>query len=109
MAQDEEESLQQDVQPMPNTEASDLRELHLSANFLTPYAVAPTHDNKVWLTNTQQAYVNHNNKVRLLHSDYAAKATHCMCITKINRARRRLYSVRAIASLAMAGYTLKAS
>lgn len=49
-----------DVEPVvPETEADDLRELHLSATFLTPYSVTPTEDNNVWLSNTQQAYINH--------------------------------------------------
>ncbi|CAM9481954.1 unnamed protein product, partial [Laminaria digitata] len=42
-----------------DTEADDLRELHLSATFLTPYSVTPTEDNNVWLSNTQQAYTDH--------------------------------------------------
>lgn len=44
---------------VPETEADDLRELHLSATFLTPYSVTPTEDNNVWLSNTQQAYIDH--------------------------------------------------
>ena len=48
-----------DVGTCPEKEAGDLRELHLSATFLTPYSVTPTEDNNVWLSNTQQAYVDH--------------------------------------------------
>lgn len=46
-------------QLIPETEANDLRELQLSATFLTPYAVAPTQDNHEWLSNTQQTYIDH--------------------------------------------------
>ena len=41
-------------------EANDLRELHLSATFLTPFAVAATQDKKVWLSNNQQDYKDHS-------------------------------------------------
>lgn len=41
-------------------EANDLRELHLSATFLTPFAVAATQDNRVWLSNNQQDYTDHS-------------------------------------------------
>lgn len=41
-------------------EANDLRELHLSATFLTPFAVAATQDNRVWLSNNQQDYKDHS-------------------------------------------------
>lgn len=55
----ENEQQEEAKQPAVDTEASDLRELHLSATFLTPYAVAPTQDNQAWLSNTQQAFVDH--------------------------------------------------
>lgn len=42
-----------------DTEAKDLRELHLSATFLTPFSVAPTQDDRAWVSNTQDAYVDH--------------------------------------------------
>lgn len=41
-------------------EANDLRELHLSATFLTPFAVAATQDDQVWLSNNQQDYKDHS-------------------------------------------------
>lgn len=41
-------------------EANDLRELHLSATFLTPFAVAATQDNQVWLSNNQRDYKDHS-------------------------------------------------
>jgi len=40
-------------------EAHDLRELHLSATFLTPFAVAATQDSQVWLSTNQQDYQDH--------------------------------------------------
>lgn len=43
---------------LPETEANDLRELNLSATFLTPYAVVPTQDRSVWLSNTKQTFVD---------------------------------------------------
>lgn len=48
-------------------EANDLRELHLSATFLTPFAVAATQDNKVWLSNNQQDYKDHSKSKWKLH------------------------------------------
>ncbi|CAM9304085.1 unnamed protein product, partial [Scytosiphon promiscuus] len=45
-------------------EASDLRELHLSATFLTPFAVAATQDNQVWLSNNQRDFKNHSEQAR---------------------------------------------
>lgn len=54
-----EEQPLQDLQTKGETEAGDLRELHLSATFLTPYAVAPSQEHDVWLTNTQEAYIDH--------------------------------------------------
>lgn len=44
---------------VPDTEAEDLRELHRSATILTPYSVAPTEDNDVWLSSNQQTYTDH--------------------------------------------------
>lgn len=41
-------------------EANDLRELHLSATFLTPFAVAATQDNQVWLSNNQRDFQDHS-------------------------------------------------
>lgn len=53
------EQLQDSEELIPETEANDLKELNLSATFLTPYAVAPKQDNEVWMTNTQQTYIDH--------------------------------------------------
>lgn len=99
MSGDEKDPLQQDVQAvMPNTEASDLRELHLSANFLTPYAVAPTQDNKVWLTNTQQAYVDHSKKVRsCFGANINSELPLAACVLQNIRVGRRPYGLRALA------------
>lgn len=51
-----------DVEPLSfaEREANDLKELHLSATFLTPFAVAATQDNQVWLSNNQQDYKDHS-------------------------------------------------
>lgn len=54
----QQQSQQKPITLSPETEASDLRELHLSAKFLTPYAVAPTTDQRVWLSNTKQTYID---------------------------------------------------
>lgn len=49
---------QEDPQLMTDSAANDLRELHQSATFLTPYAVAPEGDKHVWLSNSQEEYVD---------------------------------------------------
>lgn len=51
-------------------EAHDLRELHLSATFLTPFAVAATQDNQVWLSTNQLDYKDHSKgKCRCVTTD----------------------------------------
>lgn len=64
-AKQQQQEQQQEEQQPPATvndsdteEANDLRELNLSATFLTPYAVAPAQDQRVWLSNTKQTYVD---------------------------------------------------
>lgn len=50
----------QDTQKLfAEREAIDLRELHLSATFLTPFAIAAMQDNDVWLSNNQRDYKDH--------------------------------------------------
>lgn len=55
-----EQSSDEEQHSLAEREANDLRELHLSATFLTPFAVAATQDKKVWLSNNQQDYRDHS-------------------------------------------------
>ncbi|CAN0436614.1 unnamed protein product, partial [Ectocarpus sp. 13 AM-2016] len=56
----EQKQPQADDATFAEREANDLRELHLSATFLTPFAVAATQDNQVWLSNNQRDYKDHS-------------------------------------------------
>ncbi|CAN0347956.1 unnamed protein product [Ectocarpus sp. 6 AP-2014] len=58
--QEEQRQPQADDATFAEREANDLRELHLSATFLTPFAVAATQDNQVWLSNNQRDYTDHS-------------------------------------------------
>lgn len=58
--QEEQKQPQADDATFAEREANDLRELHLSATFLTPFAVAATQDNQVWLSNNQRDYKDHS-------------------------------------------------
>ena len=58
----EEEEAERDpegVRRKIDSEANDLRELNLSATFLTPYSVTPNQKNHVWRSRTQEDYVDH--------------------------------------------------
>lgn len=73
---------QEQLELAPETEANELKQLRLSATFLTPFAVAPTQDNRVWLSNNHQTYIDVSpNKQGDEHTQYmwlAAEASSCV-------------------------------
>lgn len=84
-----------------DTETNDLRELNLSATFLTPYAVAPAQDQRVWLSNTKQTYVDFSgyegqgwlcfmtnewiSRILCMHNRFFYDSLHDHHLTKTNR------------------------
>lgn len=74
----EEEQLQdaQKKLAFAEREANDLRELHLSATFLTPFAVAATQDNQVWLSNNERDYKDHSKQGRTEDDNSSSMSEH---------------------------------